>query len=106
MHRDVDLAAQQRVAQRADEDAGAAGLLERGAGGLGAVALGGHLDQLGLAAEPVADQRGDELGLGGGEQRGAGADPDRGAGHDSPSGRVTASTASGSSANSSASAAA
>ena len=77
MHGDVDVAVEQRVAQRADEDAGAA---EPAASGVPAAWLRSpsvvDLDQLDLAAEPVADQVGDQPGLGGGEQRGAGADPD------------------------------
>ena len=47
-------------------------------GARGAVALGGDLDELDLAAEALADQVGDEPGLGRGEQRGAGADADDG----------------------------
>jgi hypothetical protein len=113
VHREVDLTREQRVAQRVDEHTRRAAL-QRRAGGLAAVAVGGDLDQLGVDAEAVAQQRGDVLGLGGGEQAAAGADAQRAAlgdGHEPPSsgtpiGRVTASTASGSSANSSARAAA
>ena len=100
MHREVDLTAQEGVAQGADEDAGAAQGGQRGAA---AVALGGDLDELDLAAEPLADQVGDEARLGRGEGGGAGAQA-QGA-HCLPSVRVSASTASGSRRNSSARAA-
>ena len=101
MDGDVDVAAEQCVAQGADEHAGAAqGGQRRGRG----VAVGGHLDQLDLVAEADPDQVGDDRRLGGGEQGGTGAEAE--GGHVRPSGRVTASTASGSSENSSASAAA
>ena len=102
VHRHVDLAAEQRVAQGADEDADPAeGGQRRGRD----VAVGGHLDQHHLAAEGGGQCVGDVAGLGAGEQGGAGAHAQR-RGHDIPSTRVTASTASGSSAKSSASAAA
>ena len=66
VHGDVDVAAQQRVAQGADEDAGAT--RSSGVPAAGAVALGRHLDELGLAAERGRGHVGHQLGLGAGEQ--------------------------------------
>ena len=103
---EVDVAVEERVAQGADEDPGAAQLGERGGA---AVALGRDLDELDLAAEVRLDQLGDEPGLGGGQGGGAGAEAERtgsrGAHGLSLRSRVMASTASGSRRKSSASAA-
>ena len=103
VHGDVAATVEQRGAQRADEDAGAAHAGQRG---VGDVAVGGDLDELDLDAEGRADRVGDVTGLGAGEHGAAGADPDdggqargrrahvvrRGAHGCTPSARVTAST--------------
>ena len=98
VHGHVDLAAQQRVTQRADEDAHAAEGRKRRRRG---IARGDHVDQVDLAVEPRAQRVGDARALGARQQRGARPHPQRPA-HGRPSARVTAATASGSRENSSA----
>ena len=75
VHGEVDLAAQQRLAQRADEDAGAADLGQRRGGdvALGADRRPARSSQPGGSRQGVGDQ----LALGAGQGGGAGADADR-----------------------------
>ena len=79
VHGDVDLAAQQRVAQGADEDAGAG--RRRSASGVPAAWLRSPsvVTSTSSASRPSRSRTsvGDQAGLGGGEQGGAGADADR-----------------------------
>ena len=74
MDGEVDGAGEQRVAQRRDEDAGAADL--RDGGGVD-VALGLHAHELDRAAQAGADLVGDVPRLGERERTGAGAEAQR-----------------------------
>src|SRR6266581_5472302 len=112
MHGQVHLAAEQRLAQRADEDAGAADLSQLRPAD---VAQRGHPDDLDLAAGPLGDHAGHLAGLRDGHRAPAAAQPEshrpkRHRAHREPScsgaARVTASTARGSRSKSTRSAAA
>jgi len=97
VHGEIDLAGEQGVAQGVHEHAGAT---EAGQRRGRHVAVGADRDQDHVAAGALGEQLGDQAALGAGELGGTGAQSQDA--HHTPSTRVTASTASGSSANSSA----
>ena len=71
VHREVDPAVEERLAQGADEHAQTAETGQRRRAG---VALGGDVDELDVATGLRADESGDLLALGAGQGRGAGAE--------------------------------